>query len=168
VLTDEQAYEEYRGLILNLATAAYRRAKAQGKRIPLEDIVQTGWLGFFHGKRKWDPGKGSNLCTYCALFARGHISRMVWGSARTWQKHFEDSGVNPSDEFFSGLVEKEGGGEALSSYLADKPEHVSDVVEMAVFNGFKASKIARLQGMLIGDVLQILGDAIAWFIVFEN
>ena len=167
-MTDQEAYERHEGLIIKIASEAHRRAVAQGKRIPLDDIVQTAWLGFFHGKRRWSPNKGANLCTYCALFAKGHVSRMVWGPARMRQKHWEENAVQPSAEFFHNVGVENLDDTAIAEYLEGKPDTVVEVVTLAIHNHFKASKIARIQGMLIGDVIQILVDAAAWFKSFEK
>lgn len=160
-MTDEEAYEAHKGLIFNMASHVYRQARRQGKRVPLADIIQTGWLGFFHGKRRWRPDRGANLCTYCGMFARGHISRFVWGTVMTVQKRWEDGLETPREFKHLNLVPAKAHDatlDALVDYLKDKDDNTQAVICMAVFDGFTVSKISRLQGMLIGDVEEILLD----------
>jgi len=47
------------------------------RKMPLEDMIQEGMMGFVHGMDKYDPETGNRLMTYCSFWVRAYILRYI-------------------------------------------------------------------------------------------
>lgn len=75
---EEELVRRNYGLIQNIALGCARSGMATGKRIPLDDLIQVGAIGFIDGVRKFDPKKGFKLSTYAGQTARGEILKHIY------------------------------------------------------------------------------------------
>lgn len=66
-----------RGLVAKVARE-YR-----GRGVPLEDLVQEGYLGLLRALERFDPGRGSAFSTYAMWWIRQRVGRAVEDMGRT-------------------------------------------------------------------------------------
>lgn len=76
-ITEEEILK-YKPLVSNIALYFFRLNKS--RNVCFQDLLQTGWVGFMTGVRKFDPEKGCTLGAYCRSWAWGAIYRSILGS----------------------------------------------------------------------------------------
>ena len=144
-------------MVVRAAETARNRAKKAGRRVELRDLIQAGWVGFFQGKRRWNPARGVTLGAYCSIWVRGAISRELWYAKRQWEDSFDLYGcIKVKNQPLSNHHQ------AMANYLDTVPDCPRDVVEDAWLRLMPADEIALERGMLVGDVVGILKECLDW------
>lgn len=114
VLKDEDAKTEfiYHNLLMVVKTTFFLQNVQQRKLIPLEDLINEGFLGLFHALDKFDLSVGTRFSTYAAQWVsqsmqaaidhHGRVIRVqpsklaIIKKYRIYQSDFESKGILPT------------------------------------------------------------------------
>lgn len=164
-ITDQQILA-HQPLVRHVAHWAKKKAPYP---VELDDLIQVGWCGFLAGLQRYDPSRNVSLGAFCSLWVRGAIHRHIWKQRALWENgrgqiyhHRDPETGEPLEIGPESPAERDSLRMILSDLLESLPEREAGIVRALYLDEVKPAEVARRHGMLLADVLQVAGEALAW------
>lgn len=146
---------KYTPLVCNIALYFYRINKS--KNIEFDDLLQTAWLGFMKGVKRYDSTKKTTLGTACRAWVFGSVYRSILGSRAIKQQRLQigiDERHVPSNSDFTLDFEK-------LDYVNSLSEPDRSVI-ISLLNGNNIREICKLNKLKQSEVLRIINEYVIY------
>lgn len=81
--------ETYRPLAKGLAWKVYRRVRAAGAQVGIEDVIQEAYVGLLLAQRSFDPSRGAKPITHAYRVTLNHLN--AWADRECYRAQWESA-----------------------------------------------------------------------------